>query len=250
MKIRLSVLVTIMTVVMGIPAYAAPSAPDAVSITPIADEYSYIANSNLGLDETLVARGSQDPGGSCLSQFESFLRFDLGFLPSNYTVTSAVLTVRSTGTAGTNPALTMNLYGSENDVWQEGATEIRWEDRPQDLLDLFSTSPIVATGADVVFQSTSQFVDFLNSQNQGNDLATLAIKLTACSSPFAGQNMSSREGAVPPQLTITAVGPNAVTLTDSSAQQTNSLPLYAGLGALALVAAVGVGLSRRRTAAR
>lgn len=234
------------------------AAPASVDITPVADDIAAYNDSALNIETPLNAGGSADPSGFCISQYETFLKFDLSSsgVPIGSTLTDATLTLRSTGSLNGSTSITLRLFGSFSDDWSEGSGQIPWANRPPKDSDLFSTTTgPVAAGEDVVFGSTPELVNFLNAQLNTDGVATLVIQATACNFPAARQYMASKEtigaNGVPARLTVTGTGPNAVplsTFTTDTADPT--WPLYAGLGALALIAAAGVAWSRRRAAVR
>jgi hypothetical protein len=253
MKLRILLVVGLVVTVLG-SGVAAGAAPLADTLVPTADDFAYINDTALATDTLLAARGSGQADGTCLSQYETFLKYDLSSVPTGNVITAATLTLRSAGVVGTNPSLRMTLYGSTTDGWSAGTTQILWADRPQDLIELgtYVDGPLAA-GNPIVFNETTQFKKFLTDQcaATGNKVATFVIKLTACSAPYAGQYLSSSEttgaNAFPAQLSITNAPPTAIALsTFQAADPAANWPLIAGLGALVALAAGGVLFYRKR----
>jgi hypothetical protein len=206
---KLRTLLSMMLLIVGLGVVpVADAAPAVTSLNPIADDISYIAG-NVTAETPLVARGSNV--GGCLSQYETFLKFDLGSVPAGHQITGAILTMRSTGFLTGSTSLTMKLWGSIDTGWSEGANQIPWASKPALSADLGSTAtgPVIA-GSNIIFNNTAQFVAYLNQQlAAAGKLATLAITLTECNTPAAGQYMASKEttgaNGVPAKLDLTTV---------------------------------------------
>ncbi len=248
---RLIVLILVFLVLSTLSA--AHAAPESVSLTPIADDIAVFDNSALNTESPLVAGGSSATGAVCISQFETFLKYERpASIPVGSTLTSAVLTLRSMGFPGGSSTLTLKLFGSLNDGWSQGAGQIPWESKPSLDSDLAATvTGVVATGGNIVFPSTPQLVSFLNTQLNGDGIATIAIQAIECNSGISRQYFASMEttgaNGIPATLTVSGTKPNSVTLTDFATDNAApTWPLYAGLGALALLAVAGVTISRRR----
>lgn len=89
-------------------------------------------------------------------------------------------------------------------------------------------------------------------QSQAGGVVTLALSFSADCNGINSQMAfySQRYTTTPayqPHLIVDGTKPNAVDLTTTSAERV-TWPLYAGLGALAVVLAAGLAISRRRTA--
>jgi hypothetical protein len=255
---RVLLLMVILAALILVPAAsAAPDAPNARDFTVAADDISVFDDSALNTETPLVSGGSSATGVTCISQYITYLKFDLRSLIINNqpsSLSSATLTLRATGQLSGSTSITMKLWGSNTDSWTEGAGQILWASKPGLDSDLNTQKTgLVAAGSDVVFNTSAQFVSFLQQQlNTTTDgIATIAIETIACNAPAARQYMASREttgaNAVPARLTLNGTTPTAVDISAASATRT-SLPLYAGLGAVALFVVAGVMISRRRTA--
>ncbi len=201
-------------------------------------------------DQYLAVKSSYGLAG-CTPQYTTYVKWyvgteadgrDLGTVTARFTVTYVNI--------GANSALALKAVAND---WTE--TDIN-STRPVPgatlaTVPLLSATPPALNGT-VTFSGddNSELSNYVEAavQGTGANYVSFALQVINCSVGTAEIEFSSSEGTAAPMLEM--VGPNAVTLTDTSAQQTNSLPLYAGLGALALVAVVGVGLSRRRMAAR
>lgn len=217
--IAMMFLLVIASLVSGISA-----APTSITLNPTADDFAYFLDTLLNGESFLAIRGSSDLSGGCLSQAETFLKFDLNPVPSGYQVTDATLTLRTTASTG---SMTMGLFGSYTDTWSEGTTHIVWAERPAQDVDLNSTGANAGSGNTIVFSSSSEFVNFLNQQllNDVNKIVTIGIEAyAACSAPTVpSQQVSAKTadgGTVSPVLTLSS-NPLAVML-DSFQAQTQS----------------------------
>lgn len=223
----------------------APASAQSGTGLPIADTYVYEVQPTTPQDDLNLWLDATDPVGpvGCTPQGYIYLKWGLDTHTSP--VNNAVLTL--TTASGTSNAVgqTVTLYQLV-DNWDESAT---WTGRLTlgPVLENHVLPASLPAGTKVKFEDAS-ITTYINQEISGGDGAvSFALAFTTCG-PGSQQEFEDSEGgaAVSPRLEA----PNAVTLREMSAQQTNSLPLYAGLGALALVAVVGVGLSRRRMAAR
>ena len=200
---------------------------------------------------------ASDPCGETL---ETFLKFNLSTVPANETIDSATLTLKSNGLLANSTELTMRLFGSSNTGWSEGVGQIAdWASRPAPSTDLASVvTGLAPAGTNIVFNSTDQFVDYLEGQRTADagKLATLVIVTTACNSPASRQYLSSKEttgaNAFVPTLNVISSVPTAVTLSTlhAAADPAVNWPLIVGLGALAAVVIGGLAVTRRRAAGR
>jgi hypothetical protein len=213
---------------------------------------------NFGTSTLIRAAAS---GDACISRsWWSFMKWDLTDVTDKAQIGYARLTLyvelidTPTGTLPAGVQLSLYEVADADDGWVE--TGITSGNAPV-LGTLIESQSIPAMGQPVIF-GNANLLNYLKTQ--ANDTASFGIALTApvgtsCGELDAIVRFYSRNATVAdaqkPYLELrTEAPPNAVTLTDSSAQQANSLPLYAGLGALALVAAIGVGMSRRWIVAR
>lgn len=202
---------------------------------------------NYGQDIYLSLYGST---AACNLTDWSFIKFDLNGVTGEIGRATVTLTVAA-NPSSIQPGTTVTLY-QVSDGWDEGS--ITAGTAPA-LGTVIQTLPAptgngqMLTFGDAV--GSSALSDYLATQAGGDKVASMALALTGtCGAQSSAVRFASSENTTVAVPTLNLYTPNSVTLTGSSAQQTNSLPLYAGLGALALVAAIGVGLSRRRTAAR
>ncbi|MCX6032249.1 MAG: hypothetical protein NT169_23520 [Chloroflexi bacterium] len=217
---------------------AAGAAPAAVNATLVADDISYILGGTpLNQETALAVGGSGDPGGDvtkCISQYETFLKFDLSTMPSGEAITGATLTFRSLGPYAGSLNLTMRLYGSTVTDWSEGAGQIPWASRPITGAVDFQTTVAVLTpsGSDFAFNSTPQLVAFLNQQlTVPGKLVTLWITPTTCNYQYSRQYMASKEttgaNAVPAQLALTTTPATSTVSGDISVVCKNGVMQYA-----------------------
>jgi len=190
---------------------------------------------------------------TCIPARWSFLKWNLADIPDGATLGYAKLVLTTSSVqVTTGVAAQIELYRVNDDSWQE--TTLTANNDPA-FGTLIQSVPIPAAAGDIITFDNSQLLGFLQQEADGDNVASFGLRLAGnCGNGSVLVAMHSKDAAVAdaqkPTLDARLGGPNSVTLTDSSAQQTNSLPLYGGLGALALIAVAGVGVSRRRMAAR
>jgi hypothetical protein len=157
------------------------------------------------------------------------------------------LTLPVSATSGTNPlAAQFTLYGIDDasETWNE-ATLNGGSSATQPPIATLPTSLGAASisGGQLVFDSSTNspgLISYLNGK-PASPGGTLVVIMTTCA--FGVQSVSFG-GA---DLSMYDV--NSVTLSTFAAEKsTPTWPLYAGLGAVALVVIAGLAVSRRRTA--
>ncbi len=245
----------IQTLMVLVVLLALPLALSAASGAPLADAWVEKAfpdrpNSGTNLDNLWVRASTT----SCTPDRVSYLKWDLTDIPVGTVLQSASLTLYANGLDGdfTTPR-NLTLYQLLNDNWNDSVT---WNLLPPGDTPGANLGPSIQTVAvsavGTVTFNNAGLLSYVQAEADGDNVASFALEMTDnCTAGTTGVRFdsSNKVGGNAPHLQLNSE-PNSVTLTDSSAQQTNSLPLYVGLGALALVAAIGVGVSRRRTAAR
>ncbi len=200
---------------------------------------------------TLRVEGSL---GSCNDSQVTYFQFDASEFQ---TVSSATLVVTAAGTAiqlESEPQL--SLFG----VADFNPATLNGTNMPvTDALEPIQTIPVPAPvppatsllGTKFTFGgSDPELKNYIQTQAGGT--VTLALAFSGqCSAVSSALTFYSQEYSTNvtyrPQLTIEGTKPNAVTVATSSAE-TVTWPLYAGLGAVALVVIAGLAVSRRRTA--
>lgn len=199
----------------------------AVAFTPVADDLSTFDDSaaTLNIENLLSVRASGAPDSSCTSQNESFLRFDLSSLPLNSTINTAELVLDGNSSGGT---MTMRLWGSNSDTWNEGTGNITQANKPSLDVDLGATSALVGTG-NATFSSAA-LSTFITTQMAGNRIVTLAIRVDTtgtCSLGNPNQTFFSKEGTgADPVLNVTGVTPTAVNLQSIGATTNGNYVLW------------------------
>jgi hypothetical protein len=161
------------------------------------------------------------------------------------------LTVSGTSAAWPGPVI-LTLYSVTNDTWVE-ADVTAARGAIADPLATVSLTTKPANGTVLIFPSTPAFVAFLRSKSSatggpGNDLVSLAVRMTSCGGGNTTVNLASRRHTTTlwrPFMQL--LNPNAVTLTTfRSSDPALNWPLVAGVIALmGLVVAGGVLLRRR-----
>lgn len=189
-----------------------------------------------------------DPGGNCVDSRITYLQWSLTDVPEGGIIGYVGVTLTRSGATSNGPGYTIGLYQA-SDEWTEASTYATTP-LPGALLD---TKPFLTTnGASLTFSSDA-LLSYVQAQADGDNVLSLAVKLvTPGTCPTSAVSLvfdSSEDSAgVAPSLDVrTAPPPNAVSVATSSAE-TVTWPLYAGLGAVALVVIAGLAVSRRRTA--
>lgn len=185
--IKKQILITVVLLGLLSMTFSVSAAPEA-TVTLSEDDVAIFDNNAavLANDAVLRTRASAGVGGSCSSQAETFLKFDLNSLGSTNGISAATLTmtVESYDDGGSAfSQLTVSLFGFEgNDAsWSEGNTEIaNYASRPSKDVD-FGLAVVTNSAAGTVqFTANSSMLDYLNAQKAGDGTATLIIEPTAC----------------------------------------------------------------------
>jgi hypothetical protein len=240
----LCVLLILTTLAGAAPLAAAPLLADAVVVksTP---------TTNYGALVELGVSASTPTGGVCGGAAESYLRFNLNGLAP---ITSAKLTVQALGLSiPAGGAMTMRLWGAsavDANGWAESV--ITWNTKPTLDRDLNTTANVASSGS-IVFNSSSEFVQYLNDRRGTPDAtATIAIIMNTCTGTAIEQRLGSGNNATIALRPILDINnPTAVTMsTFRSADPAVNWPLIAGLGALAAAVIGGLAVNRKRAAGR
>lgn len=225
-------------------ALAAPRAPEADTFVD-----HQTANQGTNFDTQDLRLSGSNQGSVCTATRTGLIRWDLADVGAS--IGSAKLTLTTIFPTGSTSAggYEITLFRVADDAWDEATVTYLSGIAVGPAIQSVNLPNPVTDGFPIVFDNAA-LASYLDEQAAGDGKASFAVRFTTCASTstqrFADKEPTGSVGA--PILEL--FGTNAVTLTDASAQQTNSLPLYVGLGALALVAVAGVGMSRRRTAAR
>lgn len=220
----------------------------AVSGPPIQDTYTNIndPDTSYGTETLLWTTLSGDPGGNCTVSRITYLKWNLADA-SGRTIASAALTLTRVGATSNPNNYTIGLY-RVGDGWDETST---WNTAPMPGT-LIETKPFPANNGDTVVFNSSALASYLQSENTGDGVASLAIRLVSpgsCSGAVTiifGSRTATPEANRP---NLQVYGPNSVALsTYTSDTPAPTWPLYAGLAALVAIAAAGVVWSRRRAA--
>lgn len=190
-------------------------------------------------------------GTACIDSEVTYFVFDASNIG---TATSASLVLTHGATLNglaSNPVL--SLYG----VADFNKDTLNGLNNPHPgLADLIQNMPIPSTTAaysTIIFGGAdSALAEYIQEQVDAKDYTiTLALSFSANCATVTQVNFFSLDYTTDqsrrPQLTIEGTTPTAVNMTTTSAERT-SLPLYAGLGAVALIVVAGLAISRRRTA--
>lgn len=200
---------------------------------------------------TLRVEGSL---GSCNDSQVTYFQFDASEFQ---TVSGATLVVTAAGTAiqlESTPQLSLFGVTDFNPATLNG-TNMPVTDELEPIQTLPVPPPVPPATSLVGTQftfggSNSGLKDYIQTQVGGT--VTLALAFSGqCSAVSSAVTFYSQEYSTNvsyrPQLTIEGTKPTAVDLATTSAERV-TWPMYAGLGALAVVLAAGLAISRRRTA--
>lgn len=215
---------------------------------PMYDTYVQVGGSNFPTAAQMLV---QDSTGSCTDTQVIYLQFDASNIG---TVSSASLVLTHGQTLigiDTNPVLT--LYGvADFDPATLTGSNAPVPSTGQVIQNLTIPSTTTA-GTKITFGGAdSGLANYIQSQANGDNVVSLALSFSASCNPVNSQLnfYTSEYNTTPanrPQLTVNGTTPTAVEMSKAEAQPV-SWPLYAGLGAVALVVVAGVVLTRRRTA--
>ncbi len=227
-------LVTIVGIVSTTSVLAAGSGPPAMDAWTDINQPTTPQNT-----VNLWVRGSTS---ACTPTNRTYLKWDVTGITK--TITDASMTLVINGLSGNFPnPHQIILYQVTNDAWDE-ATLI-WNNQPA-IGAAIQTITVTAVGQ-VMFNDPA-LAAYVDAQAKGDGFASFAIDMTGdCTAGSTGVRFDSKDTTTgtKPYLSLSA---NAVEMSTASAQQNNSLPLYAGLAAVALIVVAGVTISRRRTA--
>jgi hypothetical protein len=222
----------------------APVAAQSGTGDPIADTYVSTQAPTTNYDgNDLRIEGSSGPGGGCSAVRTVYMKWDLS--THNTPISNAVVVLTTTNVTSNAQGQTLRLSRVDNDNWTEGMTynSGRPDVGTEVATYVLGANP-PATGTKIIFDAPG-ITTFVNEQIAGDKVASFALTFATCAASSLQAFDDIESG--------TTVGPSleaplAVGMTEVSAQQATSWPLYAGLAAVALVVVAGVAISRRRTA--
>lgn len=199
--------------------------------------------------DLLNATASVPVGGSCSPKSAIYMQWDLSNVASNGPISGFTkptkLTLTVGGTSGNTGAAQFTLYGIENSA--EGWNKSTLNGGGSATLPPIATSATIGTaaitGSQVVFDSSTNsptLINYLNGK-PASPGGTLVVIMTACTGFLTSVTFGSAD--------LSMYDVNSVTLSDFTASDpATTWPLYAGLGAVALLVVAGLAISRRRTA--
>lgn len=229
-------------------ALAAPLPPEADTFVD-----HQVANQTTNYDGDELRLSGSYQGGVCTATRTILLRWNLAAVDRE--IASAEINL-TTADSGSNNAANqqVTLFKVANDTWDETTvtyqTGVVVGDPIGPAVTLPNVSPIPA--GQVVTFSGSALVTYLNQEagtisgGTGDNLASFAVRFTTCATTSTQWFQDKEGGSVAPTLAM--FGPNAVKVSETAATPASTFPLYAGLGAVALILVAGLAISRRRTA--
>jgi len=183
--------------------------------------------------------------GTCDAVRTAYMQWNLQDLsaPAGW----AQLNLTVTSTPSNAAGQTISLYRT-TDGWDESLTYNTPAPAVGALIESVTLPSGIASGAVVSFGGTdAALLQYIN-EKVGQPSISFALKFSTCATTSLIWFLDSESGTGAPNLEVrTAAPPNAVDVSSTSAERT-SLPLYAGLGAVALILVAGLAISRRRTA--
>lgn len=227
----------------------------ALVAAPIASAYSQIPTEDAWVDATQAFNTtslqvqSSFSGTGCAPVYTTYLKWDLSTIEDTKLVGTVNLSLKVLNSPLPSLGSTskLALFGVADDGWTEGTLNTV---RPAPGALALATIPLdpaapPASNSTITFPSSTDLVDFVKAQLVDNQ-ASFAVRIIDCSAGVSNIRFYSSESAGnEPQLEL--LDPTAVTMTKTSAERV-SFPLYAGLGAVALILVAGLAISRRRTA--
>ncbi len=238
------VIITTSLILLILALGAASVAAQLVSGPPEADAYAYQTYPDTNYNNNyLWVRG--DTVGCTQTQI-SYLRWNVANLSS--AVNYAGIILNANFTSG-SPSTTQVVMYKTTDGWDP--TTLTFNNKPA-LGDVLDQKTITTAGL-VTFNAPA-ILTYVKQEAAGDKKVSIALAMTGnCTAGATSIRFDSAEpaaGGTAPFLDLRTDGPppTAVQLSTASAQQNNSLPLYAGLAAVALIVVAGVTISRRRTA--
>jgi len=235
---RLAILVVLLVVTVGVASAAFTG--------PYVDTWVTLGGTNNPAGNTLFV---QDSLGSCNDTQIAYLQFDATEIA---TVTSASLVLTNGDTRiGIDTAPQLSIYGVED----FSPAALTGSNAPSTTgLTPIQTVPFPSNTLQYQKFTFGGAHDGLRAyiQSQAGGVVTLALSFSSsCNGNNTQVNFYSQRHSVDvtrrPQLTVEGTKPTAVDLATTSAERV-TWPMYAGLGALAVVLVAGLAVSRRRTA--
>lgn len=203
------------------------------------------ADTNYGDQSVLSLYGST---AACTLTDWSYMKFDLSAVTGEIGRATLALTVAA-APSSIQAGTTVTLYEVAADGWTESTVTASLAPALGPIIQALPAP--TANGQIVTFgdaSGASPLSDYLRAQALGDKYASVALVLTGtCGAQSSAVRFASTEHASIAAPSLSLYTPTAVTLATSSAE-TVTWPLYAGLGAVALVVIAGLAVSRRRTA--
>jgi len=190
--------------------------------------------------------------GACTPSIAGAFSIDVSSPDTTHAVDLATLTLAVAGSGGSDYPLTLKLFAAKEDITESPVTTTALSNLiGADLKSSVTLTETPTNGDLITFQSSPEFVQEANLALTGDKRLTVLVELTACGGTNAVRNdwvdFRTHESGTAPQFYFE--GPLGVTLSAFSVDKPASTwPLYAGLGAVALILVAGLAISRRRTA--
>lgn len=184
------------------PTYTPVPPGPTVTLAPIDDTYSSLAGPTAtpaGFEPYLIMQGSRSPIGVCNTTRYTFLKFDLSAFIGN--TTTATLTLSNAQYSGPATGVTLGLYRVFNDSWEEET--LTWQNQPPVITPAIALKLSPLGGQTTISFSSPGLVDWINSEINGDNLASMAIGYEDCpplSAPML--RVDSKEGQTAPLLSL------------------------------------------------
>ncbi len=175
----------------------------------------------------------------------SYVKWDLNDVAGPIASAEMSFSVQSTNIgSAVAGAQNLVLYRT-TDEWTE--TTLNWSNKPP-LGEVVQSIVMPTAAGSVVTFNAPALAAYLQQEADGDNVASFALGLTGnCGESSVVIRLYSKDQTVAPKPDLQVLKPTAVDMSSTSAE-TVTWPLYAGLGAVALVVIAGLAVSRRRTA--
>jgi hypothetical protein len=177
----------------------------AAPLQPTDDAYTSILSPTIPYGvadpQYLVVQASRSPVGPCNTTKYTWLQFDLAALGGN--TTTATLRLANPQYTGPGAGVRLGLFAVTEDNWDEST--LTGNTHP--VTSIISPALVLATpppfGQPHLDLSSAALVNYVNSQQSGDRLASLAVAYVECPTVSAPQfRVSSKEGLAAPLLLL------------------------------------------------
>jgi len=248
---RLSVALTILTLVLTTGVLAAGTMR-----SPSKDTFC-LKNGQCYEAFEVNITGSNTPA-PCSNSQVGYIGWDLSAVSSAVSTAQLTLTTQSVTGLPEDSTVTFQLVNPASHAWTEDGTDPGFLDLTNPENVLATTSIVLTTPPQqVVFGGVANPADAVKlgahfEVLRSSGAATVGVRISNGCTLSTNVVFEDSEGETTPpagEPDLMIYGPNVVAVSSLSAARTASAwPLYAGLGAVALILVAGLAINRRRTA--